>query len=978
MSYLRNKKMAFVLTIALICCFVFAGAAFAATNLTVYSDSKNPATGEYTNNFKADHDYSLNIELNDISVPLNNFCSDKKPADATNKLYVDFEFVDEDYNFDIAKDQVVNVVLDVNGTDYLVRVIPEIMEEEACGSVADRVYFTIERQRIPVSGLNAVVNNVKISGLKVTTPSTPDDNYNVCIGHTNAMCAIQACTNVRVVETVAKIELDAPEGCLYAGNVVQIGGTVYSTEPVECGSDELKPWSHTTWPVVIEIMQKITGYDDCDKKVVTYKNAINPSGENGVDECGNVTCVDPCVGEPIAAVIAHTDSNGEYKASIKLPACLYDEDGNAIEYIVRARTIEVQDENLDGAVEYFNDYVVSKDFVPAEAIEDLGNKKESADRNHIKRSVVAPAAKAHAWLQSDEDFINIIPGEPWTIKMSDLGQQIDCDGIYPVTICLTDKYCNVTPNMDPCGENREALKVELIALVDGTKSIVAGEFFDAEYGNKIVFTEILPGEECVTVWFKPTKTGVINLEASAIIGNQNRFAGDCNLEVNCDDCLLEATYLVVADGCELFDYNPPMAGWPVKVSVHYEDAGDLRVELLDPETREAVEWATWDTILYKTGYNLNYDADGTKVTGDYFTHPNLTGYTPLKSDFYVYVDACDAIGKSLIVKIVDEANRVHDEILIGEFVTPVELVRAMEPNGWQILSTPKTLAGDGNMKFLLGVEQNAANPYSDILTFKNGAWQQVSDSAQLQPLDAYYVNFKQNWCEDVCVECSGAEKPIYAAYVYDRITDPRGLTLTTKNLQQGWNFVGPSFNEEEISYKEAYTWFCSMDDYFYYDPCDAVCEENVPTFDGQINPYMLFQNDALYRMLGAACADCKVVINHGGSGLEAATFDTMPEYGNEWVDMFYGEELGDREDDTFFFGDPNTLANLAHFTTAAVSNGTQPAWANDPYYMAFNGDGYWVYVANSTQPIVAQAQLEMLENVQAQPIQLIPTLNDAK
>jgi hypothetical protein len=162
------------------------------------------------------------------------------------------------------------------------------------------------------------------------------------------------------------------------------------------------------------------------------------------------------------------------------------------------------------------------------------------------------------------------------------------------------------------------------------------------------------------------------MQYSAIINGVNKIWEQCGIEVNYNACMLEVTPLVLGDGCTPMNEtwsDSPRDGWPIKVSVHYDEQVDLRVEILDPVTRKPFNFkggpddflVTWDTEAYAENGVLEFEAEGRYGHGDYLEHPNVP-YDGSKSDFFVYpVNAC---GKSFIIKVVDEANNIKDEALM--------------------------------------------------------------------------------------------------------------------------------------------------------------------------------------------------------------------------------------------------------------------------------------------------------------------------
>jgi len=960
----KGHKATVLIAVLALCCFVFAGTALAGVTVT-----------EPSHILKADHTYNLTIEGSNLEVDLNTFCS-AVPYDhpGFNGLIIDFPWTGPgNYNFESnnltgAHGKQVPVYLTIEGNEYMVPVVPVVVEESAdCNSpsVADRVYLVIERQSLDLDG-NAKVTGFKIEGLQVLTPRTPSSNYNLCVRHTVENCFNPMCTVMEVVPTVEYLELEiVDDSCLVAGSTISVKGKVYSTEYVagaDRDCDEYAPWAgRNSWPVVICLMERIST-TVCDEPVYTY--APLAGTDNAVwtmDPCGkNEICKDASSGAPLPCVAVSIDTNGVFNATLPLPAA-----GLGKDIVVFARTIEAKDNNEDSCIKY----TATSSKVAAESIEDNANAIEEVEgqnalRKHIVWGLYPPACENHAWVGSDDVVVDIIPGAPFAIKGPVLPDQIEIanpmDPIccaeectsYPIEIKLFDKYCNETKNVDSCEvNNAQQIKVDLKAYyLENGKEKLAGIFYDNDpcdensEAKQLDHTFIPVGESVANkVYFMPTRPGLFNMQYSAIIDGKNKLWEQCGIEVNYNACLLEVTPLVESDGCAPGKESLGISdGWPIKISVHYDQQVPLRVEILDPGTKKPFAFSggpdsflvTWDTEAYvdADGY-LEFEAEGQFGHGDYLNHPfGNVPYDPNKSDFFVYpVNAC---GETFTIKIVDEANRVKDEVTIGPLASATELVRVLEPSKWQVLSTPKKLAGDGDLLSLF----DGLTPYNMALTYKNNQWEQILPVDELDPLYAYVINTQQNWCREDCGELCGKQLPIYAKYVFARATNPSLTMLPERLLTAGANLIGPSFNEAEIAlpYELGQEYFeisarykKAMNNCFsYLECCDTECYEcDTPVNNnGVICPERLFQFDTLARLTATFCDGCSMIANYGG------------------------DSAGECR---------NSRGNLAFFTTAALGGNNGQSWLTDPLHFAFNGDGYLAYV-NSAQTYTGAAQLELV------------------
>ncbi|MDD3653681.1 MAG: hypothetical protein PHO01_05790 [Desulfotomaculaceae bacterium] len=541
------SRLAVLLAVVSVCCFMFASMAAAASSFSVTAES-NPITGEPTAVLKADHTYDLNLEVTEINVPINQFtdkydpCSSDPDTKATNKLYVDFPFYKESDNLG-SKSGSCNlstgsveawITLSTGDVVGPIPVIPEIYEDGgSCStpaSVADRVYFTIERQFFPSNiPSTANVTGVLIKGLEVKTTTQPDDNYLVCVNHT--ACDISGCASLEVVDTVGGIDIWIPnQNCQTVGSNLTVRGQVWSTELDNVCNN--KPWGKDTWSIIVELKARITS-TDCGVDSYSYEDVETSAGDFYGTNCfGSDTSIKPGTQTKlIYAQVVHPKLDGTFKVDFALPSWISED-----ELIVTARTIEVRDEKAaydtdvaPGGIGWrFGNQEINK--VPAEANEDIDGVSET-NRNHILRGTYEVAleayapdkytTKAHSWVMADEVVLpNYSAGLPQFIVIDEdaWGSQIDVDNTQTLEICLVDKYGNPTKNYDNiCDKTGKPLKVQLRALDCDTKTITNGAFYsDQSATNRIVDVEIPVGAECVTVYYKPATVGYVTIEASAI------------------------------------------------------------------------------------------------------------------------------------------------------------------------------------------------------------------------------------------------------------------------------------------------------------------------------------------------------------------------------------------------------------------------------------------------------------------------------
>ena len=276
--------------------------------------------------------------------------------------------------------------------------------------------------------------------------------------------------------------------------------------------------------------------------------------------------------------------------------------------------------------------------------------------------------------------------------------------------------------------------------------------------------------------------------------------------------------------------------------------------------------------------------------------------------------------------------------LSSVIISATDMIRILEPQEWQVLSTPKRLTGDADMMTLL-----SGTPYTEILTYKEGAWVQVLPTEELEPLYAYLLNMRQNYCapDECSPEICVGQKNVYAKYVFARAVDPAYAMPEQRLLTKGANLIAPAFNEEEVSPWMLIAGALTMEqdgdqylkdvDCFEYDGgcCDnPVCPDcAIPTYSrDEICPDLLFQADSLAHLTATFCSGCTMIANYGG--------DSAGECRNK-------------------------AGNLAWFTSAALGGNNVESWLADPLNFAFNGDGYLAYLTQS-QTMTGSAQLELV------------------
>lgn len=366
------------------------------------------------------------------------------------------------------------------------------------------------------------------------------------------------------------------------------------------------------------------------------------------------------------------------------------------------------------------------------------------------------------------------------------------------------------PCPNPCNDGNMAVagqggvKVDLTGIVQGSSPQIVGVHFFANENDcntdtpQINSVTIAQGTSSVEVWAKPIVDGNVVIEGRNPGLTPDSFVAHVGISV-INQVYLELKTKLVQDLTR--------AGWPVQGSVWLDpdwcaacgsDNFTVMVEFqkvvpTDPKGKLTV---TWDTYL-KTDY-LSTGANGSGAT---YLHKNAQAPgNPCKSHFYIYTtdfkipDGCEPntpIG-SLEVRVKVTCDTTQVTYVTNwqslELVTPVELKRSLAADTWQVLSTPKYLAGasgaDGNLADLLG------NNFSVAYCYLNGVWYNITNQS-VKPLQAYYVKTKQR--------AKYEDDDYYTAnYIYKRYTQPSQTIPRVIDLAAGWNNVGVSEPAEEI------------------------------------------------------------------------------------------------------------------------------------------------------------------------------------
>ena len=397
-----------------------------------------------------------------------------------------------------------------------------------------------------------------------------------------------------------------------------------------------------------------------------------------------------------------------------------------------------------------------------------------------------------------------------------------CDAIQMKKECteLIIQLRDNCPATNPCNGGNVATAptnyvINLNAIIkDSIPPVVGAHFFAnstdcANDTNQIGEITIPQGASQIAVWVKPIVDGYVVVEARKTDLTADSFTAHVYQEGN---VTLKLTTKVADVN------NTPRIGWPVQAAAWLDTDWcnacnkDFSV-MVEMKNVSKTLTATWGNTL-----TLDYGLTGPNGSGASYSHSQyMDPDKNCKSHFYIYANPvgdvdCDFTG-SLDVRVKVTCNATGITYATPwqtiSYTSPVELARDLRYDSWQTLSTPKTLAGTGNMPSLLG------NNYSIAYVYDGGKWINVG-TYKLKPLYCYYAKMKQG--------PNPAAEAYTANYIYQRTTSPSGMIPPTRALPSGWSAVGVA------------------------EPSNGDCYN---------------QDEYIYRMLGSMCKLCKKVVNPG-------------------------------------------------------------------------------------------------------------------
>lgn len=308
-------------------------------------------------------------------------------------------------------------------------------------------------------------------------------------------------------------------------------------------------------------------------------------------------------------------------------------------------------------------------------------------------------------------------------------------------------------NNEPAKPKNSPVNVVLSA-VDASNNL-AGRFYDELTGGKEI-TSITIGTTSTSaaVYLEPIVTGTITVRAQA--SGLTAASFQANVAAAPSKATLTLTPTLIQDGS-------PVAGWPIKAVVTLDQPAGQ-----DEPVTIAVSGVTDYKI--KSSPELKYYTDLTSISNDTIT----VGAGKTEATFYILTNGNTAVGSAVTVNVTVAG--------LSDSKTTANLVKYVQPPlerilnaGWNVLSTPLELAGDGNLASLVG----GADRFEVAYTYDPSTpekWVQVT-SQKLEVMKGYFVKMKQ----------AGT-----ALYTFKKATSPTQAMPKTAELKAGWNLLGVS------------------------------------------------------------------------------------------------------------------------------------------------------------------------------------------
>ena len=378
---------------------------------------------------------------------------------------------------------------------------------------------------------------------------------------------------------------------------------------------------------------------------------------------------------------------------------------------------------------------------------------------YFEKSITAPARATEAWkitIEASKTIDGVATSTTWEGTVKIVSEPAKLNFVSPPAALTKGVRTKLTVQLlDANNEEVKANKdvVVVLAALDASNNL-AGRFYNAASGgDEVTAVTIEKDSVSESVYLEPLTTGAITVRAQA--SGLAAASFQATVAAAPSKVTLTLTPTLAQDGS-------PVAGWPIKAVVTLDQPAGK-------EETVAVEVTGITAKAVKSAPELKYYTDLTGITDDTIK----IGAGKTEAVFYVLTTGA-AEGSTVTVKVTVAG--------LTDSKTTAKLVRYVQPPlervlnaGWNVLSTPLELAGDGNLASLVG----GADRFEVAYTYDPSTpekWVQVT-TQKLEVMKGYFVKMKQ----------AGT-----ALYTFKKATSPTQAMPKTAELKAGWNLLGVS------------------------------------------------------------------------------------------------------------------------------------------------------------------------------------------
>lgn len=749
MQVKRFGKLAVALSIMVLFCFVFAGAALANPPMDIDPDQvKANKTDEYT------------FIIKDLNINAANFYN--------KGLNITFDG-DFDLSQSAGKAFFIEATLKGEGGGTEVKqmqVVPEINGNTAT--------FVIQSANLEKE---VYIKKLVINDLIVKSPCKAGE-YNVKVWH-DLDDLLTTYNSIRVVDTITKIEItdiitSQGNGVAKAGTPITVNGRITAN----CGDE---PWKFSSWDVWVGVYDLksrkaiVPVEGDCPPPCPTYTEDGRPVG---VEMELEKTSVSWDGSSPYAT----------FTATVTAPGYEYKNLGEwTNEYVIGAGTYDVMD-----------NYTIPSSVLVPEA---GGSVIITSDPVHFNYIPAEPVC----FNLTGPDTMKLNKMEDLTITLKDKY----CNNASAVK----DEKFDLAAFTEGEGERSRSNSVLAGRFYDFKTGEEISHVYigEGQKSVKVKFRPIVDGPIVIEARNENLTSNIHDVLTATLYANVQNDWGTPSLQIDpaapsesgdpLFGWLLKGKYWIESPGATetyraYVDIKGPNGNYFFDLNGNgIYDRGE--------------EWAKWDTeandCYMATGRFMGHNLC---QPWDTMEHPFCT----TKKDFYIYPNPklkAELLGRSLSVTVVipDNVNiGASNTVTVGPFVDPVELTRNLEKDTWQVISTPKYLAKpavDGQCNGYGNFADLGLKPGSiDVLAWFDGGWNFAFGDDALSvvpdPLVAYYVRMHQ-------MTTPGDTQPVVAEYIFARTAVPGESVPPTRLLGLGWNSVGVSVQDRNVGLLPIYT-----------------------------------------------------------------------------------------------------------------------------------------------------------------------------